>query len=72
MIRLSYNEFLEQGINLARSYAKYILTYKKAKKKDFATQLKTIRSKDLKKAASIYFNKKKYILLSIIPEEKKD
>ncbi len=71
MMRLSYNEFLEQGINLARSYAKYILALKKDKKSNYTEQLNSISSKKLRKAVSVYFSGKHYIAISIIPEKKK-
>ncbi len=71
IMRFSYNAFLEQGINLSRSYAKYILRFDNKRRSDYNAILKSIRSADIKKSASKYFTGKHYVALSITPAKKK-
>jgi predicted Zn-dependent peptidase len=73
-IKHSAEEFKERGINLAVSYARFLLLNEEMTKEDFITRLTQVTSSRLRKVASKYLSGKKYVMLSLTPgrEERKE
>jgi predicted Zn-dependent peptidase len=81
-MQLVYQEYLERELNLAVSYARYLLMHEinqpnqlekqEQDHQDYSQQLKNIQSSDIKKVAADYFSGRKYVMIAIVPKKKKD
>ena len=77
-VKVSHQLFQELGLNAALSYAKYALFYKDYQNKDEADQIPYMErvektgSAALRDVAARYLSGKKYVLVTILPEKKKD
>ncbi len=69
-MRFAYQEYRERGLNLALSYARYMLTSDNLNKKSYKERMDAIKSSDLKKTASRYLCGKKYVMVAIVPKNK--
>jgi len=71
-IKFSHQQFQEQGLNAAISYAGYILFHKihQTEGEPYMTKVEKIKSADLRDAASRYLSGKHYVMVSIRPEKK--
>lgn len=70
-MRFSGQQYREKGLNLARSYARYILLYDLSKEDSYQERMDAVKSSDLKKAASDYLSGKNFIEINIIPSKNK-
>lgn len=76
-VKFSHQEFLEQGLNAALNYARNILFYKlhkdeiDGKKEPYMVRVEKITSSDLRNTASRYLSGEKYVMVTILPENKK-
>jgi len=83
-MQLVYRQYLERELNLAVSYARYMLTYDNNRpaqqekqdqdqnQQDYSQQLKTIQSSDIQDVAANYFSGRKYVMIAIVPGNNKD
>jgi hypothetical protein len=81
-MQLVYRQYLERESNLAVSYARYMLTLDNNQlaqlethdrdQRDYSQQLKTIRSSDIRDVAADYFSGRKYVIIAIVPGNKKN
>lgn len=81
-MQMVYRQYLEREANLAVSYARYMLMRDNNQpnqlekqdqdQQDYSQQLKTIRSSDLQEVAADYFSGRKYVMIAIVPGNKKD
>lgn len=69
-LELAMEEFREEGMNLALSYARYMLMHESDEKRSYSERLKAIRSRDLQKTAERWFRRTKYVAVTILPLEK--
>ncbi|MCP4152316.1 MAG: insulinase family protein [bacterium] len=69
-MRFTQRQYKELGLNLAVSYARFLLTNKNSQQKSYKKQMDEIESSDLRTAASDYLSGKKYVMVSIIPIKK--
>ncbi len=81
-MQLVYRQYLERESNLAVSYARYMLIHddnnpaqlekQDEDQQDYSQQLKTIQSSDIQDVAANYFSGRKYVMIAIVPGNKKD
>ena len=70
-MRYAYQEYRERGLNLALSYARYMLVNNNPDGKSYSERLDAVTSSLLGKAAADYFSGEKYALITIVPQKKK-
>ncbi len=77
-VKFSHQQFLESGINIALSYARNILFYKlhqdeiDGKREPYMVRVDKTRSADLRNTASRYLSGEKYVMVTILPDKKKE
>jgi len=69
-MQFAYQMYRERGLNLALSYARYMLTNDHTSKKSYRERMDAINSSDLKEAASKYLCGRKYVMVAILPKNK--
>lgn len=69
-MRFAYQEYRERGLNLALSYARYMLVYKNTKRKSYKERMEAIRSSALREAASDYLCGRRRVMVAIVPSGK--
>jgi zinc protease len=77
-VKFSHQQFLESGINAALSYARNILFYKlhkdeiDGKRESYMVRVDKTTSADLRNTASRYLSGEKYVMVTILPDKKKE
>jgi zinc protease len=71
-IKFRYHQSQEKGLNLALSLAMNMLMKEGPDRGSYIENIDKINSSDLRKAAGEYFSGGKYVVVSIVPNEKKD
>jgi zinc protease len=71
-IKFRYHQSQEKGLNLAHSLAMNMLMKEGPDRGSYIENIDKINSSDLRKAAGEYFSGGKYVVVSIVPNEKKD
>ncbi|MDQ1352321.1 MAG: hypothetical protein QG657_2627 [Acidobacteriota bacterium] len=81
-MQLVYRQFLERELDLAVSYARYILLHENNQPSqqekqnqdqlDYSQLLKTIQSSDLQDVAADYLSGRKYVMIAIVPGNTKN
>ena len=77
-VKFSHQQFLESGINAALSYARNILFYKlhkdeiDGKREPYMVRVDKTTSADLRNTASHYLSGEKYVMVTILPDKKKE
>lgn len=70
-MRFDYEQFREQGSNMALSYARYMLVHHSGEEdqKTYKELLREVRSSHLQKVAAEYFSGKRFVTVTIIPKK---
>lgn len=81
-MQLVYRQFLERELDLAVSHARYILLHENNQptqrekqnqdQRDYSQLLKTIQSSDIQDVAADYLSGRKYVMIAIVPGNKKN
>lgn len=66
-IRFSVEKSLESGLNLAMSFARYLLLSDRPGEVRYLEMIDSLRSTDLRKAASTYFGKGEPVIVILLP-----
>lgn len=69
-MRFAHEQYKEQALNMASSYARFMLTHDNSEQKSYKDRMEAIKSSDLRKTATEYLSGKKYVMVSIIPKKK--
>jgi len=70
-IKFTYHQSQEYGLNIATSLARFMLLNELPERGNYLENMEDISSSDLRKLAGDYLSRGKYVLVSIMPEEKK-
>ncbi len=71
-IKFSVQKNLESGINLALSFARYMLLSDRPGEVRYLERIDSLRSSDLRKAASAYFGKGEPVIVTLVPRKNPD
>lgn len=72
-MQLAYEQFREQGLNMALSYARYMLIHNtdEEDKRTYKERLDAVQSSDLQNAAYDYLGGRRYVKIVILPKKTK-
>lgn len=70
-IKFNYHQSQEYGLNIATSLARFMLLNELSERGNYLENMKDLSSSELRKLAADYLSRGKYVLVSIIPKEKK-
>lgn len=72
-MQLAYEQFREQGLNMALSYARYMLTHNtdEENQRTYKDRLESVKSSDLQNAAYDYLSGRRYVKVVIVPKKNK-
>ncbi len=70
-IKFRFHQSQEKGLNLALSLATHALRSDGVDRGTYISNIENISSSDLRKAAAAYLSKYGYVIISIVPKEKK-
>ncbi len=70
-IKFTYHQSQEYGLNIAASLARFMLLNEIPERGNYLDEMGKLSSSDLRKIAADYLSRGKYVLVSIVPKEKK-
>lgn len=70
-IKHRYHQSQEKGLNLAVSLARFMLLNKDPERGNYIDNIEKVSSTDIRKAAGNYLSTSEYVVVSILPKEKK-
>lgn len=70
-IKFTYHQSQEYGLNIAQSLARFMLLNEIPNRGNYLEHMEDLSSSDLRKTASDYLSRGKYVLVSINPKDKK-
>ncbi|MBN2246699.1 MAG: insulinase family protein [Candidatus Aminicenantes bacterium] len=70
-IKFTYYQSQEYGLNIAASLARFMLLNEIPERGNYLEQMEGLSSSDLRKTAADYLSRGRYVLVSIVPKEKK-